>query len=243
MTRVYPRLNVGAGRIPKSEGRINADLYPGPNIDLTFDACQPWPIAGNSIGTVESNHCLEHLPDPWNFFREAWRVLIPSPFCNVMLRLPYGPGVGGIGDLTHVRQWLPFSFCCFQPGYNDAVNNPQHDEWKWPFSVMSVYLRINPNLRKLLRPVIRRWSVPALQYLWDGYVEMIVGMRALKTAADVELWKKTERANVVPVASVMYEHEYYGRQLEPGKPIRFLFFGEGAKRMQELEDEKNDQYR
>lgn len=234
--KTYPKLNVGAGKIAKAHGWINADLYPGPNIDLTFDACKPWPIEDNSIGTIESFHCLEHLPDPWNFFREAWRVLVPSSLCNVMLRLPYGPGVGGIGDLTHVRQWLPASFCCFQPGYAAAVGNPQHDEWKWPFSVMSVYLRINPNLSKLLRWPLRRWTVPALNYLWDGYVEMIVGMRALKTQEDIDRWKSSQQAHAVPVMAVMHEHEYKNRPLGKNEIPRLLFFGEGSKQMQNLSD-------
>jgi hypothetical protein len=234
--KVYPKLNVGAGRIPKSEGRINADLYPGENIDVVFDATKPWPIKENSIGSIEANHCLEHLPEPWTFFREAWGALVPSPFCNVFLRLPYGPGVGGIGDITHVKQYVPYSFACFQPGYNDAVNNPQHDEWDRPFSVMSIYLRINPNLRRLCKPIIRRWGVPLLSYLWDGYSEMIIGMRALKTEADVDKWKATEKANVVPIAQVMYEHEYQDRALKDGEQLRWVFFGEGAKRMQKLSD-------
>lgn len=232
----YPRLNVGAGRVEKTAGRINADLYPAPNIDVAFDAMAPWPFADNSIGVVESNHCLEHLSDPWAFFREAWRVLVPSPFCNVMLRLPYGPGAGGFGDLTHVRPWLPFSFCAFQPGYNDAVKNPQHDQWQWPFSVMSIYLRVNPNLRWLAKPIIRRWGIRALAYLWDGYIEMIVGMRALKHEADVEKWKATERADVVPIAHVMYRHEYEGRKLEEGEAAQWKFFGPGAR---ELERQTN----
>lgn len=232
----YPRLNIGAGRIDKSDGRINADLYPGPNIDVVFDATKQWPLDDNSIGIVESNHCLEHLHDPFTFFKEAWRVLVPSPFCNVQLRLPYGPGVGGIGDLTHVRQWLPFSFCCFQPGYNDRVKNPQHDEWQAPFSVMSIYLRINPNLRWLVKPFIRRWGVSALSYLWDGFIEMIVGMRALKSQAEIDKWKASERADVVPIAYCMYRHEYENRELRENEQAKFKFFGPGSKALQELAD-------
>lgn len=235
----FPRLNVGAGRVPKSEAYINTDLYPGPNIDVCFDATKRWPFEDNSVGSIESNHCLEHLSDPFAFMREAWRVLVPSPFCNVMLRLPYGPGVGGIGDLTHVRQWLPFSFCAFQPGYNDRVRNPQHDDWKWPFSVMSIYLRVNPVLRKLLKPMIRRWGVKILPFLWDGYAEMIVGMRALKTQAEVDKWKAAERADVVPVITCMYEHEYKGRELPEGQRPRMLFFGPGSKELQKMSDKEN----
>lgn len=153
-----------------------------------------------------------------------------------MLRLPYGPGVGGIGDLTHVRQWLPFSFCAFQPGYNDRVKNPQHDEWDAPFSVMSVYLRINPNLRWMVKPIIRRWGVSALSYLWDGFIEMIVGMRALKSKEEVEKWKASERADVVPIAYCMYRHEYENRPLRENEQGKFMFFGPGAKALQQLSD-------
>lgn len=230
------RLNIGAGMSLKSPGVINADLYPGPNIDVAFDATKSWPFPDDTFGTVVGVHVLEHLSDPMAFFREAWRVLAPSKTCNLQLRLPYGPSGEGLGDLTHVRQWVPGSFCCFQPGYNQAVFNPQHNGWKYPFSVMSVYLRIDPALRWLLKPVIRRIGLPLVQFLWGGYCEMIVGMRALKTEADVLRWRMEHKANVVPVAYCMYEHEYKGRKLKEGEQPRLLFFGEGSKQMQRLSD-------
>ena len=54
MTKTYPYLNVGAGTAPKGLGKINADLYPGPNIDLVFDATKPWPLQDQSIGVIQS---------------------------------------------------------------------------------------------------------------------------------------------------------------------------------------------
>ena len=222
--------------MPRQPNQINSDIYPGENIDVIFDACKKWPFADNSIALVRSSHVLEHLLDPWNFFREAFRVLAPSDQPNLQLRLPYGASGDGIGDLTHVRQWIPGSFCCFQPGYGASVYNMQHDSWDAPFSVMSIYQRVNPELRWLLKPVIRRWGVPLLRFLWGGYQELIVGMRALKKPDEIIKWKILYRANSVPVAHVIYQHEYEGRELGEHEKMRLRFFGEGAKELQALSD-------
>ena len=228
-----PRLNIGAGRSPKGEW-LNCDLYPGPNIDIVFDACRPWPFRDNSVGTVECHHAFEHLPDVWTFIREAHRVLIPSKFCNLTIRLPYGPGLGGIGDITHLRGYVPQSFCCFQPGYNDFVRNPQHDGYGAFFSVMVCYLRINPRLRHLLKWPLRRWSLGWLEFLWDGFVEMTVKMRALKTPEEVNKWRSLYTADVVPIAPCMYEHEYRGRELRDGETPQLRFFGPNASELAQL---------
>ena len=233
-----PRLNIGAGRSQKPPGYIACDLYPGENIDVVFDACKQWPFRDSSVGSVECHHVFEHLPDVWTFVREAHRVLHPSQFPNLTIRLPYGPGLGGIGDITHLRQYLPHSFCCFQPGYNDFVRNPQHDDWNTPFSVMSIYLRANPRLRWMLWPGIRRWGLPALDFLWDGYIEMTVGMRALKSAEEVQRWKALYTADQIPVAPCMYEHEYRGRPLAEGETPRLRFFGKGLEALQKQSDKQ-----
>ena len=229
------RLNIGAGRSPRIEGITHCDIYPGPNIDYVFDACGPWPFDDNSVDTVESHHNFEHLPDVWAFMREAWRCLAPSPFVNLTVRLPYGAGVGGIGDITHVRPYLPGSFCCFQPGYSDFVRNPQHDAWECPFSVMSIYLRVNPRLRFLCWPIIRRWGLPACEFLWDGFVEMIVGMRALKTPDEVARWKAVYTADQIPIVPCMYEHEYRNKPLPEGEYPTLRFFGPSAVELQRLQ--------
>lgn len=224
------------GRTPNT---LNCDLYPGPNIDAAFDLQGPWPFDDSSISAVLGMHVLEHLTNPWAFFKEAWRVLAPSAEPNLILRLPYGPSGQGITDLTHVRQWTPASFCAFQPGYDKAVYNPQHSTWPAPFSVMSVYLRITPECRRLVYPLVRRWGLTILDYIWGGYEEMIVGLRALKTEDEVTRWGALNMANSVPVARCMYQNDYEGRPLREGERLRFLFFGPGAKELQAKADADN----
>jgi SAM-dependent methyltransferase len=228
-------LNIGAGmEAPRIPNEINSDLYPGENIDVVFDACRPWPFKDNSIAFIRSNHVLEHLPDPWAFFREAWRVLIPSKKHNMLAYLPYGASDAALSDLSHVRPWTPGSFCCFQPGYNKAVRNPQFSQWgqETPFSVVSIYLRVNANLRWLLKPIIRRWGINALDYIWNGFIEMTVGMRAIKDHDDEVRWLVRYQPNGVPVVRYIYQHEYEGRELKEGELRKIRFVGEGAEDVQ-----------
>ena len=231
-----PRLNVGCGLSPRREGQINADLYAGENVDLVFDAAKPWPFRENAISIITGNHVLEHISDPWAFFAEAWRVLAPSKDCNLQLWLPYGLSEAGFGDLSHVRQWVPGSFCCFQPGYHEAVSNPQHKNWRYPFSVLSIYLRVDPALRWLLKPLIRLWGLRIIPFLAGAYVEIIVGLRALKLLPEQLRWKMEHKANEVPIAYCMYQHEYEGRDLYSAERMRLLFFGKGARHLQRLYD-------
>ena len=231
-----PYLNVGAGSTPKKAGSINADFYPGPNIDVVFDATQAWPFEDGSIGVVQSNHMLEHLHEPWNFFREAWRVLVPSPVANLYIRVPYGPSEGGLGDMHHLRYFVPSSFACVQPRYISCSKNPQYESWDAPFEVVAIYQRINPALRWLVKPVIRRWGQHVPKFLWGGYCELIVGLRKLKRGEGVP------QPGAVPVADVMYEHEYEGRVLQEGEEMRLLFFGEQADELQRQQDARGDKH-
>lgn len=223
--------------MPRQPNQINSDIFPGDNIDVVFDACKTWPFEDNSIGKIRSHHVLEHLYDPQTFFKEAYRVLAPSDeVWNVTLRLPSGASNDAIGDITHLRQWAPSSFCCFQPGYGASVYNMQHDSWSAPFSVVSIYQRINPGLRLLLKPIIRKFGINIIEFLWGGYQEMIVGMKALKTPNEVTRWKIRNRANTVPIAYCMYRHEYEGRELGDNEQLRMMFFGPGSRELQKQAD-------
>lgn len=218
------RLNVGSGRTAL-DGFVNCDLYPGPNVDQVFDANDRWPFDDNSVDFIYSSHLLEHLPEPWTFFREAYRVLKESPEPNFFIRLPHGPSEAGIGDMTHLRYYTATSFACLQPGYNEEVRNNQYDTSRSYFGLSSIYLRVHPEARVLLKPLVRRWGLHILPFLHNGFHEMIVRLRALKSEKEIVKWMMRNRASQVPVAVTMYQHEYEGRRLGKEEAQRLICFG------------------
>jgi len=229
------KLNIGAGKLAApAPNQVNTDIYPGPHIDKVFDACKaPWPFHDNEFDSVVANHTLEHLSDPWVFFKESYRVLKPSAIPNLFLRLPAGASDDAMGDLTHIRPYMPMSFASVQLGYNDAIYNPQYDHWDTPFEIIHVLQRVNKDLRWLMKPVIRCLGMKVLPFLWNAYTEMVVTLRALKTEDDRTRFKIRNQANAIPIARFMYESEYKGRPLGPEEYTpRMLFFGEQSKELQ-----------
>ncbi len=215
-------INVGCGtRTPKAQGQINCDLYPGPNVDMVFDLMKPWPMKDNSVGRIFANHVVEHLSDPFTFFKEAWRVLVPNGY--LLIAVPYGSSTAGFCDITHVRYWVPGTFTFLQPGYGDAVFNPQHNSWKAFFCVETLLLRVDIRMRHLMRWPWRKIGLKLLPNLWDAYNEISTGLRALKNDHEVEHFKKHRAGNAIPVARVMHRHEYEGRDLDPGESIDQVF--------------------
>jgi SAM-dependent methyltransferase len=148
---------------------------------------------------------LEHLHDPCAFFREAWRVLKAGH--RLHLRLPYGGHRAAWWDHTHVKPWFAESFCFLQPGYAEAIGNPQHDAWDTPFGITSLSLRLGQKPARLLRwyPV-RTLLVPWLEH-WPTAVEEIwIEVNPLKTPEAAAAYQATHAANCVPMAYVAYEH-------------------------------------
>lgn len=219
-------IEVGCGTSPRRPGVINCDLYPGPNVDVTFNLQREWPFADASISRVRGFHVLEHLDEPKKFFREAWRVLAPGGL--VLLYLPYGPSDDGMTDITHVRYWLPGTFAFLQPSYDDVSGNPQHGTWRWPFEVQYVACRINPALRWTFVGPWRRWTLRIPWFLWNGHQEMIVSLKALKTPEAVAEFHRNGRPNMVPVAQVVGENDIEGRPLAPGEGRKFVQLNNGG---------------
>jgi len=184
---------------------------------------------------VQAVHVLEHLSDPWAFFRECWRVLEDRGV--VHLSLPSGASDAAIGDLTHLRQYTPGSFGCFEGGYGEKVFNPQYTaSWDTPFEIRYILQRINGRLRWWFKPVIRRLAIRVLPFVWNGFVELSVTLMALKSQKSLVKYKlrSETRGATVPVAPFMYKWEYEGRQVE--HTTKMIFFGPQAKELQSWAD-------
>lgn len=206
-------LNIGAGHSKRRPGVINADLFPGDNIDVVFDANATWPFKTASLHDVHASHVLEHLPSMETFFREAHRCVEPSHLTNVYIRLPYGPSEAGFGDVTHIRQYTASSFACFTPGWKGISNNRQYDTPNPLFVIDRILLMIDSRLRWWLRPIIRRATLHVLPFLWSGFQEMVIEMHHA-TPGDTKF-------RPVPLAYGIYESQYRNQSKNSGKIMLF----------------------
>jgi len=216
------RLHLGCGR-QHIDGWVNCDLTARPGVDRDFDVqIAPWPFSDNSVAIIYASHMLEHLTDPWTFFREAWRVLGPDG--SIVLRMPYGDHRAAWWDLTHIRPWYAESFCAFQPGYAEAIGNPQTSGWQWPFSVLSVDLRISGKFAPLLRRRwLRRWVLPFAENVQNLIEELWVTKTALKTPAAVAHFRLNgPPANAVDTRLVMYRHHLERRAMRKDEQVSLV---------------------
>ena len=68
------KLNLGSGEFLK-EGFVNVDFYSVSKPDVAHDlSVFPYPFEDNHFDHVESDHCFEHLPDPFSVMREVHRI-------------------------------------------------------------------------------------------------------------------------------------------------------------------------
>lgn len=60
------------------------DIAPGPNVDLVAADLYRWPLEPDSLDLVISGQCLEHVPEPWTWMDEVYRVVKPGGLCVVI---------------------------------------------------------------------------------------------------------------------------------------------------------------
>ena len=73
------RVQLGPGQKNYIEGWINVDanMFTG-KCDIWADLRNPLPFHSNSVTCLYSHQVIEHLPDLWGHFREAYRCLKPG---------------------------------------------------------------------------------------------------------------------------------------------------------------------
>lgn len=81
------KLNLGSGEFLK-EGFINVDFYSVTKPDVQHDLSKfPYPFPDNEFDHIESDHCLEHLPNPFNVMKEIHRI--GKKGASVIIRVPH----------------------------------------------------------------------------------------------------------------------------------------------------------
>lgn len=81
------KLNIGSGEFLK-EGYINVDFYSITKPDVEHDlSIFPYPFNDNQFDLIESDHCLEHLPSPFDVMKEIHRI--GKPGALVKIKVPH----------------------------------------------------------------------------------------------------------------------------------------------------------
>ena len=66
---------------------IGIDIEAGPNVDLVMTGPYTIPLADNSVDTVISGQCLEHVNNPFKLVAESARILKPEG--HMLLTAPF----------------------------------------------------------------------------------------------------------------------------------------------------------
>ena len=81
------KLNLGSGEFLKP-GYVNVDFFSVSKPDVVHDLSQyPYPFQDNEFDLVESDHCLEHLSEPFRVMREIHRIARDG--AEVIIRVPH----------------------------------------------------------------------------------------------------------------------------------------------------------
>ena len=81
------KLNLGCGQF-KKEGYINLDVSELSKPDIIHDLDDiPYPFEENSFCSIEADHVLEHLKDPFRVMKELYRLLKPGG--KVYIKVPH----------------------------------------------------------------------------------------------------------------------------------------------------------
>ena len=80
------KIEIGGGNTPRGEGFVNIDLLPVADICLNLES-DPLPFPDDSVDSVYSSHCLEHVNNTVGVLREVLRACKLGAMFE--LRLPH----------------------------------------------------------------------------------------------------------------------------------------------------------
>lgn len=125
------KLNLGCGKFPK-HGFVNVDIDTKSGADFFCDLAKfPYDLPSKHFELIESDHLLEHLPNPYDFMKEMDRLLAPGG--RLILRVPHY--TRALTHWDHKRGFdvtFPFYFNPnFKGGYTGIHLNCSHQRLRW----------------------------------------------------------------------------------------------------------------
>lgn len=129
------KVELGGGTNPKGDGYVNVDIIS--SADIVFDVeSGPLPFDDDSVDSIYSAHCLEHIKDPFAIFRQILRV------CKI-----------GAEVEIHLPHWLHAMAMC--PGHLHTISDRLIERvLEYPETFFS-----KQSTRKKFREVDRRYQI------------------------------------------------------------------------------------
>jgi predicted SAM-dependent methyltransferase len=195
------KLDIGCGP-NKRPGYIGIDTRSCPGVDHVIDIEQerlPFPDA--SVSHVFSSHCLEHLKDPMQLFREIARVAQDGAEVEIWTPYAFSNGAFMYSHLHFLAEDHYSHMCILFP---EVYKNLTGAYWNWHdlTYVVSVHTAVE----------INRASVPidfALKYYKNVCLEFGIRMTVQKNS-----WSRVD-----PVRYVCLERNGVRYKLPPVPPI------------------------
>ena len=125
------KLDLGSGDFLKA-GVINVDVRSAIKPDIEHDlSTLPYPFADDHFDHVESDHCLEHLPDPFAAMREIHRIAKNG--ATFIIRVPhYSRGFTHAEHKAGFDVTFPYYFRRdFQGGYQGVEFDTEGVKLHW----------------------------------------------------------------------------------------------------------------
>ena len=176
------RLNLGSGEYLK-EGYVNVDFYSVTKPDVEHDLSKfPYPFEEDTFEFVESNHCLEHLPNPFAVMKEIHRI--SKNGAEVIIRVPHFSR--GFSHAEHKASFdvtFPYYFQKdFQGGYQGVEFEHIKTRLSWfaqPYFKKTVLSPIQFHLASILGKWFDLWANASpficskLWCFWVGRFEQV----------------------------------------------------------------------
>jgi SAM-dependent methyltransferase len=169
LVRRYARgriLDLGAGKLAwRTELRDHASAYVSgdltiehPDLNVVFDATEPYPFADSTFDTIFCCSVLEHCTEPWRAFAEMSRVLQPTG--AIILSVPFC--FYAHGEPFDFYRFTSHAICYLAAGANlqvvelHANGNLSDQILNVASIVMSTFLSL-VGLAPLIAPATRGW--------------------------------------------------------------------------------------
>lgn len=126
-------VDLGCGRVKKA--RIGVDHMEDPAVDIVLDFEQAWlPFADDSIESMVSHHCLEHIDDGFiGLMDECYRVLKPDALFRIIV--PIFPSWSAVSDPDHRRYFMATDNPQGHGTFDNFCGEPGKDNFLGSFSV------------------------------------------------------------------------------------------------------------